>query len=152
MKYKINGKTYIQKPLVMGQIRQLMAILNGLAIPQKLTTAGLVALMGERLPQLFAIVLTEEGATLKGKDIEVLAAELEFDTPMDIALQVVDDFFDCNQISLLLERLATTIGKATGEINKATGSKTLSAPSAKEISPEGTTSSGDIPLESASPI
>lgn len=139
--YLIGDKAYVQRPLVLGQIKQLLAALKGVSIPVNVTTIGLIAALGDALPAILAIVLTEDGASLKGKNISVMAEEISFSISPETTLQVIEDFFDCNPIPLLLER----IGKMTDRMmQKIADGSTMSASSSQgETSQNGMTSSGD---------
>lgn len=147
-KYTIGDKTYIQKPLVLGQIMQLIKIIDGLKIPSGINTLGLIAALGDRSPLALAIVLTEEGKSPKDKDIEAFSKEIQFDIRPEEAIKVVEDFFDCNQVPSLLKSLSDLVGKITAKI----GSKSSLSSSPEETLPKKTKSSGDIPSENASPI
>jgi len=140
-KYEIGGKKYTQNPLVLGQVGQLMRIVEGMVIPSGVDTLGLISALGDKLPLAIAIVLTPEGVTLKDKDIHALASELEFEMPPEMAIQVIEDFFTCNPIQSLLERIGSMAGKIAGKI-QTTGSKPSSASSAEETLQSETASSG----------
>jgi len=149
-KYEIAGKVYIQNPLVLGQIRQLMHLLEGLKIPREIDTLGLIAILGGKISQAIAIVITLEGTSPKEKDISVFASEIEFELSPDITMQVIEDFFDCNPIPLILERL----GKIAEAITKKMqiGSKSSASSSQGETSLKEMPSSGDILQKTADPI
>lgn len=140
--YEIGGKTYIQAPLVLGQFQQLMKLLEGVVFSGELTPLSLMRIIGDKLPQAMAIVLTPENIKLKDKDIHALASELAFEIPPEIVLQVIEDFFDCNPIPSLLERIGTMAEKISHAMIK-TGSMNSSASSREEISRKETVSSGD---------
>lgn len=142
-KYEIGGKTYTQKPLVLGQIRQLMNLMKGIVIPHDIDTPGLVSLLGDKLPQTIAVVITPEDMRLKDKDVKTLATEIEFEISPEQAIQVVEDFFDCNPIVSLLERLRKTAGKISEKM-KETGLNKSASSSPVEILSSETPSSGDI--------
>jgi hypothetical protein len=149
-RYQIGDKTFIQRPLVLGQVRQMITLIDGLALPQEFNPAAMINLLGENLFQALAVVLTEDGQPLAGKDLEALGRDLEFSITPDTALEVVADFFGCNPIASLLTRLSgtrTVIDAALGKI----GLTTSSAPSPKGTSPVGTPSSGGTPRKSANP-
>lgn len=150
-KYQIGDKTYVQKKLVLGQWRQLLDLLKGLSIPQDLGAREIVPVFGDKLSHALAIVLTEEGKHVRNKDMIALASELEFAIEPEMVLQVVEDFFDCNPIPSLLKRMSGIMGKISGKVG-ATGSKMSASSSPTETSPNGTPSSGDIPLQNANPI
>ena len=149
-KYDIGGKVYVQRPLVLGQTRQLLRVLDGLALPGNLEVRSLIETLGESLPAALAVVLTEEGKSPKDKDIEALAAELEFSITLEQTAQVIEDFFDCNPLPSLLDKLT----KAAGNIGagmKATALKNSASSSPAETSAAGTESSGVSPTQSADP-
>ncbi|MDN3515369.1 MAG: hypothetical protein NG747_13355 [Candidatus Brocadia sp.] len=144
-KYLIGGKTYVQKALVLGQWRQLLDVMKGITVSQGIDTAGIISALNDKLPSALAIVLTEEGKSLRGKDIVALADEIEYEISPEIIFQVAEDFLDCNPLASLMERLA---GIMTGMM---TGSKQPQSSSPAATSPNVTTSSGAIHQESASP-
>lgn len=137
-KYEIGGKTYIQRELVLGQVRDVLAILQGVRLPAVLDTFSLVAGLGEHLPGLLAVVLTEEGKSARQKDRAALAEELAETLTLPQTLQVVEDFFRCNPISLLLDRMTALAVTATGAI----GSPPYASGAPGETSPAEITSSG----------
>jgi len=158
--YKIGGETYIQKPLVLGQINQLAAIMREMEIPKNVDMAALVVLFGSKLPMAIAIVLIEESATknnpgstpeyLMNRDIEKIAKKLEFTLDSETAARVVEDFFDCNPIASVLSKFTGISEKISGKIQQ-TGLNSSASTSQTETSPDGTQSSGGTPLENASP-
>ena len=140
--YEIGEKLYLQKPLVLGQIRQMMKAIEGLVIPGEVNPLGLIPVLGDKLPLALAIVLTPEGVSLKDKDIHSLASEIEFEISPETSLQAVEDFFVCNPVPSLLERLGGMAEKISKAMSKETGLKNSSAPLPEEILPKETESSG----------
>lgn len=57
-KYVIGGKTYLQRPLVLGQVHQLLAILDNFQVPVPLNVRGLVIALAANVSRAIAIVLT----------------------------------------------------------------------------------------------
>lgn len=108
IEYDIGGKKYIQKPLVLGQLQQLLKLLEGIKIDTP-TPMGIVTALGEKLHKALAIVLIPDGVSVKDKDIEALADELAFEADIDVAVKVIEDFFACNNLGLLLQRVAKVI-------------------------------------------
>ncbi len=152
-KYTINGKNYTQRPLVLGQVQQLITTLKMLYIPKDIDTAGIIVLLGNKLSRAIAIVLIPENVNLKDKDIDALAEEIEFSISPEITLQVVDDFFVCNPIISLLEKLTGTINLIDKLLPaRKNGSSNSAVPSQEEILQNGTQSSGDTPSASAAHI
>jgi len=120
-KYKIGDKIYVQRPLVLGQMRQLLDLLKEVTIPAGADAYGLIRALGESLPRALAIVLTEEGKSPRDKNIKEAACEIEFAITPEETLEVVDHFFDLNAIPSLLSRIAETAEKV-GERMTKTGS------------------------------
>lgn len=139
-KYNINGVIYIQRPLVLGQISQMVSVIEGLSFTS-LEPLGILLALEDRITRAMAIVLTPEGTKIIDKDIDELADTL-FECPFDTTLEVVADFFVCNPTASLLEKLAGTIRKVAETIREATGSKNLFAFLPPEISASESKSSG----------
>ncbi len=148
--YEIGGKVYVQRPLVLGQVRQLMGLLREIKIPAGAGAAEVIALLDEKLPEALAVVLTEKGKNPKDKDIQALAEALEFEITPEVALKVVEDFFSCNPIASVLQRL-TQIVETVKERLRVTGLKNSSASLREATSPGERRSSGDTPSGSANP-
>jgi uncharacterized protein YqgV (UPF0045/DUF77 family) len=130
-KYTIGDITYYQKPLVIGQINQLIEILKDTNIPSNLNPLNIIVALGSKVPAVIAVLLHEKDKKLKDKDVTNLATTIEFDLKPETTLEVVGDFFDCNQISLLLEQMTNTVDKA---VKKVTGSKESQSSSQEETS------------------
>jgi len=109
-KYTIGDKIFIQKKLVLGQWKELRAILDEIIIPGELTPLSVVQALGQNLFIALAIVLTEEGKSPRGKDLAVLADEIEYGITAETAIEVIADFFDLNPIPLILKSLTDLSG------------------------------------------
>lgn len=112
--YEIEGVRYRQTPVVLGQIPQIAAALDGIEGNFD-DLNGFINAAGDRLPTLLAVVLTPEGVSLKDKDIDAVAEDLRFAADIATIEKVVDDFFTCNPISSVLERVEAATG-AVGNI------------------------------------
>jgi hypothetical protein len=138
-RYTIGGKAYVQKPLVLGQFRQLLDLLKGTSIPANAGVVGVIVALGDKVPVALAIVLVEDGKSsdeeekyLKERDIEALAAGVEFAITPGMVLEVIDDFLACNPLSSHLEKVAGMMGwiarmmpaMTTGSPNSASSSPT----------------------------
>lgn len=148
-KYEIGGKTYIQRKLVLGQWKELWAILENCAIPNDINPISLVTSLGNNLFPILAVILTEEGLPLQGKDIQTLAGEIEYGITPETAIEVIADFFELNPIPSLLNNLwalAEQFREKMTEIGL-TSSVSLSA---VRTSPDETGSSGMSPSETPS--
>lgn len=139
--YNIDGKKFIQKPLVLGQLRQLLSILKTVEIPGDANAVGLIDAFGDRLQEVLAVILTEEGTSLKDKNIAAVSEMLSFCMTPETALQAIEDFFTCNPVSSLLERLTGAMGKVAANL-PSIGSAKLSSSFAEETLLDGTRSSG----------
>lgn len=151
-RYTIGDKTYIQRPLVLGQMKQIREVLNGLAFPSRLTVPDIIEALEDRLPLALAVVLTPEGLPVKGKDLPALADELEGALELETAIEVVEDFFICNPVASLSTKLAGMADRLRGMMTGPTGSSNSSSSSLTETSPDETPCSGDTPSEIANPI
>lgn len=109
-RYEIGGKVYVMKPLVLGQVQQLMRVLENVRFigfsPLEVLTA-----LGAKLSEFLAVVLTPEGTLLKDKDVRKLAEELEQNATLEDALRVLEDFFDCMQITSVFQRIAAMLDR-----------------------------------------
>lgn len=143
--YEIGGKTYTQRPLVLGQIRQMIEALRDFTMPANATAADLALLLDDRLPHLMAIVLGVEGVSLRDKDVDALAEELRESVPVETAIRMVDDFFVCNPIASLADQLSGWMEMLAMWVLTKHGSTALSSCSAAETSPGATPSNGDTP-------
>ena len=145
--YKIGDKIYIQRPLVIGQVKQLLAELQGIVIPSNVDVIDLVAAIGDRLPDALAVILTPDGMSPKDKNLKELSEELAFSITIEKALEVVEDFFDLNPVSSLFERLNLAIEKIQYQFQ--TPSTTSSASSQAETSQNEIPSNGAIQSKNA---
>lgn len=151
MEYDLNGTVYVQRPLVIGQVRQLVVLLDGLSIPRGASIPELIDALGGKLMPAVAVALTEKGKSPRDKDIDSLAGELEFTMTPEQLLQVVDDFFGLNPISSIMERIGHLMQNGAGTIGAMENSlKNSSSSSPEETSAGGTSLSGDIPSETQS--
>lgn len=103
-KYEINGKTYTQGPLVLGQLMPLCELIEGVKIPE-FTVQGIAKALGGDLPRALAIVLVPEDESPGERETDALAAEFFEHMGIDTALEVVADFLSFNPVSSILERV-----------------------------------------------
>lgn len=154
MEYVIVDKTYIQKPLVLGQIKQLTKLLKGIQWPQKLDIVEIVEALTDVLPQGLAIVLIEKGKEsakeLKTRDLTATQEEFEYGVDSELIIKVINDFLSCNPInsmwSLMRGVITTTYTNPTRQTGtQETGLTSSLSTSQEETSLEETKSSGDTP-------
>ncbi len=139
-KYQIGGRAFTQRPLVWGQVKQLNALIKDMQLPSSgVTVPLLIDVLGEKLPVVIAVVLTEDGQLLKDKDVSSLAAFLEFEITFEQSVQVVEDFFTINPITSVLEKFGTALDHLNKRTKTAISTSTGSLPSsAVETSPSAT--------------
>ncbi len=104
-KYEIGGRVFIQRPLVLGQLKQLIDyVMKDLVVPdtESLDPMMLIEILGDKLPLGLAIILTEEGKSPKDKDIDQLAKDLYFEITAEQTMEVIADFFVCTPVTSLL--------------------------------------------------
>ena len=92
-RYEINGKTYIQRPMVLGQVKQLVDAMQGVVIPPGAGVADIAGILGDRLANCAAAVLQPEGVQHKDKDIKAMSAEFSEHLDLEQADKIIDDFF-----------------------------------------------------------
>ncbi|MDG6005553.1 hypothetical protein BIY37_04800 [Candidatus Brocadia sapporoensis] len=104
-KYTIGNKTYIQKPLVWGQIKQIIPLFQSFTVLEQINYASIAGILGDNLSKFLAIVLTEEGQEIRKKNLDEVISAIEYEITAEQVVQVVEDFFVCNPAASLLERL-----------------------------------------------
>jgi hypothetical protein len=147
-RYEIGGNTYVQRPVVLGQLRKLAPLVNGIVASMEPSATGLLAALGGKMPSALAIVLIEDGAdvreVMEEERCKERASFFEWTVDSIIAIEVVSDFFECNRASLLSEKL----GSLTKYLVSLIPSKPSSSPLPEETSSVGTQSSGESPSPS----
>ena len=116
--YTIGTKKYAQRPIVIGQVNQLIDLIKTADFPTEPTPTSILITLGDKVPLAVAIVLHDPDKTLREKDYKELAKEIEFYLTPEMALEVVSDFFDCNQISSLFDKIQKTVEKIGSKIKK----------------------------------
>ena len=134
--YKIGEVEYRMKPLVLGQISRLMQLLEGVNLPEDSSVLSMVSAFGDKLPTAFAIIFHVPNIPLKDKDVNKIAADIEFELSPEMTLEVCEDFFDCTPISSLVEKMGETIEKIGKKIS--IGSKKSVSSSPEETSQKET--------------
>jgi hypothetical protein len=148
--YTIGDKKFIQRPLVLGQVNQLIAVMRGMRIPVTADYAPLMLAFGNKMPMAMAIVLLEQNAVagksrqdisryLMDRELQPLADEIEFNAEGEEIARVIEDFFDCNPIASLLERFAAIGESLKSRVDRMKlGSIKSPSSSAAETSPGAT--------------
>mgnify|MGYP000908518042 CR=1 FL=1 len=115
--YKIGEKEYRMKPLVMGQVRQLLSLLKGVELPETLTVVSLITAFGDKLTEAIAILLIEPDVSLNLKDVQKVTNDIEFYLSPSLAMEIIEDFFDCTPIFSILEEMGKRVEKIVGKMN-----------------------------------
>jgi len=148
-KYQIGNKTYLQRPVVMGQLGLLLPLLESVHITETGMQAGnILAALGRNLPRALAVVLIEDGTSVREAmhDLDARTEEMQWAMSPETALEVIEDFFDCNPISSIAQRITGAAERVRERTQTQAGNRSLrdgSTSSAVETSPGGTQSSGD---------
>ena len=111
IRYRIGGTDYFQRPLVLAQVEQLTELLGTVAIAPGTNAVGIVKLLGDRLADTLAIVLTPAGKEVEHKDLVEIARHLRYHIDLDTAAKVVEDFLFCNPISSIYNKLTGVMEK-----------------------------------------
>ena len=155
--YRLGGRVYEQRPLVLGQIRQLEELLQDIPWETTAGAADLLRLLGDKLPLAAAVVLRPKRPwplcllyEPRRKNIRRLAGRLAYDLDLAAGYQVVADFFVCNPVRSFLLRL-TGVLQETGAMPPATASPSSAPCSPAATSPGATPCSGDAPRPTADP-
>jgi hypothetical protein len=134
IRYKIGGREYIQRPLVLLQVEQLAVFIAGMSIPAGTTVPGLVSMLGSRISEGLAIILTPEGVGIDEKDLAEIAGHLRRHVDIDTAVKAVEDFLSCNPVGSVFDKLTGVMGGAGALATAMKGG----SPSSSASSPEGT--------------
>jgi len=148
-KYEINGKSYTQRPLVLGQIMPLVELIDGIEFPE-LKALAIVRALGPVLPRALAIVLIPDDVDIADRDLEAMEREFFSHMGFETALEVAEDFLSFNVASSVLKKLkalTSVVVKNLTETVQEISSLDSSESSVEETSPSETGSSGTSPGE-----
>ncbi len=124
----VDGREFVQRRLVLGQLEQLVERLQNVEWPafDNFNFAAICRAIGGDLPLALAIVLTEKGKKPQEKDIDALAEDLRFSLPLDEGLRAFKDFFTLNPTASIAESLRDLAMTQAAIRAAATGSQTSS--------------------------
>ncbi len=117
-KYEIGEKIFIQKHLVWGQAKQLIAEIEGVELPASYTVNDILKLFEAKLPKLISIVLIPEGETARSKKNEEMQEFFEWELRLEQIVEIIEDFFDCNPIPSWLEKMGNRMSGMTNDFGK----------------------------------
>lgn len=104
--YQIGNQRFHQNKLVIGQLMQLVKALSGMSLPGKLNVQSILNAIGDRISEILAIILIPDGKSIKEKDRGAIAEFLDDNLDVELAMEIVEDFFLSNQTSSLIEKVA----------------------------------------------
>jgi hypothetical protein len=111
--YEIGDKTYVQKALVLGQIKLLTDLLKTIDLPKTLKPVEIAVAVEEVLPTALAIVLIEKDKTTPGdiqnRDIEATSKSFEWTLDSIVITRVIGDFLYCNPVASVLKLMNTAV-------------------------------------------
>ena len=109
--YKIGENTYTQEQITSGQIKQLKAALSSSDIKFEMAfdAAQVVTLLADKAAIVCAILICEEGKSLKDKNPEELEKEIEFDLYLDKQVEIIKDFFLLTPLTSIWTQIAETL-------------------------------------------
>lgn len=118
-KYTIGDKVYYQRKLVLGQVNQLIDLTKDLEFPNEIDILDIVRILGDKLVKAISIILIPADIPhLKNKMLETVVLDISFDLTTEQAMVIIEDFFVCNQISLLLKKVEEMMGKIGEEVGR----------------------------------
>jgi hypothetical protein len=145
--YEIGGRKFVQKALVLGQVKLLITTIKGVTLPRDATPASLVIALGDKVSDVLAIVLSEEGIPLKNKKLRDVQDLIEEHLSIEQSIGMVEDFFDCNPIASISEAMIGLAKKVeqvmTAKVSKEPSTESAS-PLVEETLPSETISSGAL--------
>ena len=109
--YIIGDQRFYQKPLVIGQTVQLMKELSKVKLTGGWSVLNIMDSVGDKIADLITIVLIQSGKTLKDKDRVEMSGFLNDNLSMDMAIEIVEDFFLCNKIQSLLDKVTLMMNR-----------------------------------------
>lgn len=146
--YEIAGQKYIQRAIVLGQFRALMDVLSDLHIDGTMDPIKIAFDLGRRLPNALAVVMIEDGASIRDAmqpdKLAHRSESLSWAIEPELAVEVITDFFAVNPVSSLGEKIGGHFRTVRESLNVAEAD--LSPPSInfpEATSPGETASSGE---------
>lgn len=140
-KYQIGGRTYVQRPLVLGQWQQLMDVAATVQLPAVLDMTAMTIALGKKIQDALAVILTEEGQKPENKDLAEVAKHLQFNIDGEMITEVIDHFLEL-QGRTFYQRLPAIREKLRALWRKPDGSQNSVSQSQGAISPKETGVSG----------
>jgi hypothetical protein len=118
-KYDIGGKTYIQRPLLVGQLESLMERASSLTITS-LDPKSVIHALGGKINYILATIMIPEGVPVKKRDIDAIEEQLDEYLDLKTATEIVTDFFVFNPASLLLGTIKEMVARVSESVEALT--------------------------------
>jgi hypothetical protein len=119
--YRIGGRVYEQRPLVLAQFGQLCGVLQGASLPTSAADVGGLLAMGDQLVLALAVVLRPKRPwpisllyTPQRKNLSKLATHLALHIDAATVQEVAQDFFTCNPVASISRQIQQVTGKEAG--------------------------------------
>lgn len=113
--YEIGSKIYEQRKLNLFQMSTIISQI-GTDTFQKLGNSDLVVTLADRLPILFAIVLTESGTGQKEKNLNELTLDLSMNIDLETALEIMADLVELNNFTAMMEKATGIMAAVKGQM------------------------------------
>ena len=120
--YHIGDRTFYQEKLSLYQTNEVAKLFEGQEIPE-VNQEAVIKGLGGGLTDFLSVVLIPQGVTKKefiewheSGDREERRKHFMVYGTIDLPFQVVEDFFDCNQVSSLIEKFGNLVVKITGTL------------------------------------
>lgn len=114
--YEVRGVIYEHRPQVLGQLKQLESLLVDVSIPAGAGATGMIFAIGDKAPRALAILLTEKGMSPEDKDLNALAKEMEWGITLEQTMEIADDFFSINPLSLAFAKIVGMMERFTAQM------------------------------------
>lgn len=121
--YEIDGKKYIIGKLVLGQLAALVKFFDDLSqVSSEDNIMSFIVKLGDKLPEMLAVVLCEEGKSIRDKNMEELVTIVATEVDVDMAMEILSDFFEKTPLSSLGDKLQKLMEKVVvQEVPQVTG-------------------------------
>ena len=106
--YLLDGKKFIQKPLVLRQTKQLAELFedeNFFKMIEENNFDAVIKTISKKGAEFLSIVLIPEGQSVKDKNLKELTDFFEENADMDFLVEVLRDFFGFNKITSLIQKI-----------------------------------------------
>lgn len=149
--YDIDGRRYEQKKMTWGQTLLVIGILRGADLRPGGGIFGVIEALGPKLPELLAVALVPAGQSPERTPDQLAELRQALEANPEVMFEALSDFFDCNPVVSLAEKMAGTIQTIAAVLHPTSPppSRVPSASSPTATSPSAAPSSGAAPRKKA---